>query len=82
MTAHQDAPANPKSLAEIERLVEKGAGFLMLGGYASFGNGDWQGTEIADLLPVDLDAKGQSGERDEDAPDAATVWRSASISCN
>ena len=60
VTARQMRAANPKSLAEIKKLVEKGAGFLMLGGYASFGNGDWQGTEIADLLPVNLDTKGQS----------------------
>jgi uncharacterized membrane protein len=59
VTARQVKAVNPQALAAIEKLVENGAGFLMIGGYASFGNGDWQGTEIARLLPVELVASGQ-----------------------
>jgi hypothetical protein len=32
---------------------------MMIGGANSFGGSDWQGTEIADLLPVDLSGKEQ-----------------------
>jgi hypothetical protein len=60
VTAVQMRAANRNALAEIRRLVEKGAGFMMLGGYKTFANGDWKGSEIADLLPVDLDVQGQS----------------------
>jgi uncharacterized membrane protein len=58
-------------LEKIRNLVsEKGVGFMMMGGHDSFGgtvgrggSGDWQGTPIADLLPVDLS---QSGQVDQD----------------
>jgi uncharacterized membrane protein len=59
VTARQVKAVNPQALTAIEKLVDRGAGFLMIGGYASFGNSDWQGTEIARLLPVELDARGQ-----------------------
>ena len=40
----------------IERFVrERGGGFLMLGGRASFAEGDYWNTPIADMLPVALD---------------------------
>ena len=39
--------------------MEDGAGFLMIGGYASFGEGDWKGTAVEPLLPVDLSVRGQ-----------------------
>jgi uncharacterized membrane protein len=59
VTARQVRAVNPRALADIEKLVSKGAGFLMIGGYASFGNSDWQGTEVEKLLPVDLSVRGQ-----------------------
>src|SRR5260370_33663215 len=59
VTAAQMRAANPRALAEIKRLVEKGSGFLMLGGYRTFANGDWKGTGIADILPVELDVTSQ-----------------------
>jgi uncharacterized membrane protein len=47
-------------LMRINRLVsERGAGLLMMGGYETFGNSDWQGTSIAQLLPVEVDTPGQ-----------------------
>jgi uncharacterized membrane protein len=46
---------NPKALEIIKQLVtEKGVGLMMMGGTDSFGGSDWQGTEMADLLPVEL----------------------------
>ncbi len=63
VTAAQLKAIQPNALAGIKALVSaKKTGLLMLGGYASFGNGDWAGTELADLLPVNLRAAGQIEE--------------------
>ncbi|MCH8993298.1 MAG: hypothetical protein IIA44_16290, partial [Acidobacteria bacterium] len=44
-------------MALIRRFVsERGGGFLMLGGFASYRHGQYQRTPIADLLPVYLHA--------------------------
>lgn len=60
VTARQLSGGNKQVLETIKKLVsERGTGLLMLGGYATFGNSDWQGTPIADLLPVRLDVSGQ-----------------------
>ena len=60
VTAEQLRAVNPKALDEIEKLVgEKGAGFMMIGGYSSFARKVWRGTPIAKLLPVELDDRGQ-----------------------
>lgn len=51
---------NPAVLAKIDELVrDKGTGFMMTGGYESFGNSDWRQTPIAKLLPVELNVEGQ-----------------------
>ena len=39
--------------------MARGAGLLVLGGYNNLGNGDWRGSALANLLPVDLTAGGQ-----------------------
>lgn len=50
----------PEALARIEKMVrERGAGFLTLGGYSTYGDGDWVQTPIESLLPVRLDRRGQ-----------------------
>jgi uncharacterized membrane protein len=54
VTAAQMRAVSPQALESIEHLVWRGAGFLMLGGYASFGNSDWQGTPIEKMLPIDF----------------------------
>lgn len=59
ITARQLRAVSPDALATLEKLVNKGAGLLMLGGYSSFGNGDWQDTVLKDLLPVELKPLGQ-----------------------
>jgi uncharacterized membrane protein len=58
VTARQVRAVNPHALEAIEKQVAGGAGFLMLGGYSTFDNGDWKGTEIERLLPVELVAGG------------------------
>jgi hypothetical protein len=59
VTPKQMTAIDPDVLKKIEKQVAGGAGFMMLGGYASFGNSDWKGTEIEPILPVDLNTSGQ-----------------------
>ena len=59
VTAAQMKAIRPDVLTQINQQVESGAGFLMIGGYSSFGEGDWQGTAVEPLLPVDLGVRGQ-----------------------
>jgi hypothetical protein len=41
----------PKQQALLVEAVKKGAGFIMLGGHASFGPGGWADTPVAEILP-------------------------------
>jgi hypothetical protein len=62
VTAKQLHQANPQAMPSMNKAVNNGAGFVMIGGYSSFGNGDWnkeEGKPIAQLVPVDLEARGQ-----------------------
>jgi uncharacterized membrane protein len=60
VTAERLSARNPAVLNEIYKQVyEKGTGLMMLGGYETFANSDWQTTPIARLLPVQLDELGQ-----------------------
>src|SRR5581483_3637249 len=60
ITARRLSGRNQQVLKAIYRQVfEKGSGLLMIGGYESFGNSDWAGTPIANLLPVLANARGQ-----------------------
>jgi uncharacterized membrane protein len=54
VTAAQMKAVSPQAIDAIERLVSHGAGFLMLGGYSTFGNSDWQGTPLEKMLPIDF----------------------------
>ncbi len=38
----------------LVEAVKKGAGFMMLGGHASFGSGGWAGTKVAEILPAEI----------------------------
>ena len=61
VTAARLREADPQALEKIhDRVVNKRTGLLMLGGPHSFGNGDWAGTELAKLLPVELNVKGRN----------------------
>lgn len=54
---------SPSDWAKIEEMVRvKGAGLLMMGGKDGLSTGGWQGTPIADALPVILDGGGQTDE--------------------
>jgi uncharacterized membrane protein len=64
ITAAQMKAVSPQSLESIERLVDRGAGLLMLGGYSTFGNSDWPGTVIEKMLPVEMEQS--RGQIDED----------------
>jgi uncharacterized membrane protein len=46
------SPIQKSLIAESVRT--RGTGLMMLGGQASFGSGGWAGTEIADVLPVEI----------------------------
>jgi len=58
-TAAEDVPS--AAMDALARWVRAGGGFLMAGGERSFGLGGWQGTPVAEILPVRLD-----GERRRD----------------
>ena len=45
-------------LNEVDFVAERGGSVLFLGGKRSFNEGDYFGTPIADLLPVELDGRG------------------------
>jgi uncharacterized membrane protein len=52
-----DDPAVLRAIAK--QVLDNGAGLMMIGGYDSFGNSDWDNTDIAKLLPVTFDVSGQ-----------------------
>ncbi len=52
-----DLPANSLTRRQHKLLVDavkQGAGVIMLGGRYSFGDGGWGGTEVAEILPVEV----------------------------
>lgn len=60
ISARRLSGGNPRVLSAIyQQVFEKGVGLMMIGGYESFGNSDWANTDIAKVLPVELDATGQ-----------------------
>jgi uncharacterized membrane protein len=62
VSARRFARGNPATFKQIADLVRTGGtGLLMLGGYETFANSDWQsyGRDLAELLPVRLSEPGQ-----------------------
>ena len=60
VSAKRFSGSDPAVIAGLQKLVvEQGAGLLMFGGYETFGNSDWSGTPLADMLPVKLEATDQ-----------------------
>ncbi|HWA99382.1 MAG TPA: glutamine amidotransferase [Pirellulales bacterium] len=45
----------PDELAKLSTAVQHGAGFIMLGGFHSFGPGGYGRTALADVLPITID---------------------------
>jgi uncharacterized membrane protein len=66
ITAAAIRAIRPKALEDIAKQVDEGAGFLMLGGYNTFDNGDWKGTPIEPLIPVELDGSHPGQVEDEE----------------
>lgn len=62
LSAKRFAAGNAKAINQVHEVVRDGTGFLMMGGYETFANSDWNGTDLEKLLPVDLDAIGQIEE--------------------
>jgi uncharacterized membrane protein len=54
VTADQLRSIDADAPAKIEKQVARGAGLMVLGGYVNLGNGGWEKTELARLLPVAL----------------------------
>jgi uncharacterized membrane protein len=48
-----------QAVAGIVKLVGRGSGLMVLGGYYNLGNGGWQGSPLEPLLPVDLSIREQ-----------------------
>src|SRR5262249_34685855 len=71
VSAARLAQGGPQVLEKIKELVDKrGTGLLMMGGYDSFGNSDWQQTDIAKLLPVRLEPGQVERQLKMEPPDA------------
>jgi uncharacterized membrane protein len=63
LSARRLTAANPDAVGQIRDAVSKrGAGLLMMGGYQSLGNSDWERTPMVQLLPVSLDKSGQNDD--------------------
>lgn len=64
----QDFNARPygltKHLPGLARYVRDGGGLIMVGGVGSFVGGNYAGTPLASVLPVELDAGGQAAVSD------------------
>lgn len=55
-----DADAlGPKTLSRMVELVKSGVGLIMLGGYHSYGNGGYQKSPLATIVPVDMEGPRQ-----------------------
>jgi uncharacterized membrane protein len=69
VTAAQVRAIQPDALKKIEKLVARGSGLMMLGGYFSLGNSDWKGSELEPMLPVDLsESRGQEERETQMVP--------------
>ena len=51
------AQLTPEELAALAGTVRQGAGLVMLGGFHTFGPGGYSETPLAELLPVEMDAR-------------------------
>jgi uncharacterized membrane protein len=73
ITAGRFSGGKPDVFRQVKELVEaKQTGLLMLGGYETFANSDWQTVnEINELLPVELTEPGQMNEPIRVRPTAA-----------
>jgi len=61
LRAEQLVQLDPQALTKIARLVQRGSGLLLYGGYHSFGP-DWKGTPLEPMLPIELTEPTQEEE--------------------
>jgi Putative glutamine amidotransferase/von Willebrand factor type A domain len=54
-----------RQILALSTAVEKGAGLIMLGGRSSFGPGGWAGTELAKILPININPNDGQREPEE-----------------
>jgi uncharacterized membrane protein len=59
-------------LDDLEKTVRRGAGFMMLGGFQSFGAGGYYDTPLAKLLPVHMDRLER--QRPDEPPRTDVHW--------
>jgi hypothetical protein len=59
--ADQLRQLDPEALPKLARLVARGSGLLLYGGYNSFGL-DWKGTPLEPMLPIELTEPAQEEE--------------------
>ncbi|HMF11250.1 MAG TPA: glutamine amidotransferase, partial [Gemmataceae bacterium] len=58
VSAQRLRSGNPQATEIVRKLVREGTGLMMIAGPNSLGrDSDWQATEVAELLPVEPDAK-------------------------
>jgi uncharacterized membrane protein len=79
----QDFDASPygltKHLPSLAKYVEKGGGLIMVGGPDAFVGGHYANTEIARVLPVDLDAQAAATDRAFFTPRLTNAGRFAPV---
>ncbi|MBX9680687.1 MAG: glutamine amidotransferase [Gemmataceae bacterium] len=71
ISAARFAEGQPDVFAKLREMIEnRGSGLVMLGGYESFGGGNWGGSPIADLLATKSEANAQIDEKIRVSPTA------------
>ncbi len=58
--------SDPAILGQLREVVRRGTGLLMMGGYETFGNEDWRGTSLAEMLPVQFGSEAGDGQVNQD----------------
>lgn len=71
VSARRLTGGDPHILEQIREAVSRGTGLIMMGGSESFGNSDWQGTPVEEVLPVKIDSTGQIEDEVQMEPTAA-----------
>ncbi|MEK6250297.1 MAG: hypothetical protein N2C12_19085, partial [Planctomycetales bacterium] len=54
---HGGNPDQDQALPALKKIVEQGAGLLIMGGWHSYRPGGYQHTALTDLLPIEMDSR-------------------------
>lgn len=68
-----------KYLVRLERYVKKGGGLIMVGGPSSFAGGNYSGTPLDTVLPVEQPRQGKPFDSSEFTPEYTEAGRAAPI---